>query len=221
MTGGSRGIGKATCLALAEKGANIVVTARSRDEIDEVRKMVEDMGRESIAITANLREKSNVENMVAKAIDHFGTIDILVNNAGVAVKKPLVETSVEEFDTVMDVNVRGLFLCTRYVLPHMLERGHGKIINVSSGAGKTGIGQLSVYSASKFAVIGLTESVAQEVSGKVGVYAVCPGGVDTDMYRSLYHNSPSLKPEDVAANIVKLCLPDSGTSSGSCVTVYG
>ncbi|KXS44360.1 MAG: putative ketoreductase, partial [Methanolobus sp. T82-4] len=179
-----------------------------------------DMGRESIAITANLRERSNVENMVEKAIDHFGAIDILVNNAGVAVKKPLVETSVEEFDTVMDVNVRGLFLCTRYVLPHMLERGHGTIVNVSSGAGKTGIGQLSVYSASKFAVIGLTESVAQEVSGKVGVYAVCPGGVDTDMYRSLYRNIPSLKPEDVAANIVKLCLPDSGTASGSCVTVY-
>ncbi len=196
------------------------MTARSRDEIDEVRNMVEDMGRESIAITANLRERSNVENMVEKAIDHFGAIDILVNNAGVAVKKPLVETSVEEFDTVMDVNVRGLFLCTRYVLPHMLERGHGTIVNVSSGAGKTGIGQLSVYSASKFAVIGLTESVAQEVSGKVGVYAVCPGGVDTDMYRSLYRNIPSLKPEDVAANIVKLCLPDSGTASGSCVTVY-
>ncbi|TGC08903.1 NAD(P)-dependent oxidoreductase [Methanolobus halotolerans] len=221
VTGGGRGIGRATCLALARKGANIIVTARSQDEIEEVRKMVEDMGSKSLAVAADLREESDIRSMVTKSIEHFGTIDILVNNAGVAVRKPLTETSAEEYDTVMDVNVRGMFLCMKYVLPHMLREGRGKVINVSSGAGKSGIRQLAVYSASKFAVIGLTESVAQEVSGKIGVHAVCPGSVDTDMYRSLYPDEASLRPEDVAARIVELCLPGSGTASGSCVTVYG
>lgn len=221
VTGGGRGIGKATCLALAREGANIIVTARSKDEIEHVREEVENIGPESLAISADIRNETDVRDMVSKSIERFGKVDILINNAGAAVRKPLVETSEEEFDTVMGVNVRGLFLCTKYVLPHMLEKGSGKIINISSGAGKTGIGQLSVYSASKFAVIGLTESVAQEVAGKVGVYAVCPGSVDTGMYRSLYGDVPSLKPEDVASRIVGICLPGSRVSSGSCVTVYG
>jgi 3-oxoacyl-[acyl-carrier protein] reductase len=221
VTGGGRGIGRATCLALAREGADIIVTARSQNEIEEVRRTVGSMGRRSLSITADIREEPDVREMVLKAIERFGKIDILINNAGTAVRKPLVETSVEEFDTVMDVNVRGLFLCTKYVLPYMLREGDGKIINISSGAGKTGIGQLSVYSASKFAVIGLTESVAQEVSESVGVYAVCPGSVDTDMYRSLYADKPSLKPEDVAGRIVELCLPGSKVASGSCVTIYG
>jgi 3-oxoacyl-[acyl-carrier protein] reductase len=221
VTGGGRGIGRATCLALAREGANVIVTARSKEEIDQVRRSVENIGPESLAISADIRNETDVRDMVADSMERFGRIDILVNNAGVAVRKPLVETSAEEFDTVMGVNVKGLFLCTKHVLPHMLEKGSGKIINVSSGAGKSGIGQLSVYSASKFAVIGLTESVAQEVAGKVGVYAVCPGSVDTDMYRSLYGDTPSLRPEDVASRIVEICLPGSRVSSGSCVTVYG
>jgi len=221
VTGGGRGIGRATCLALAREGANVIVTARSKEEIDQVRRSVENIGPESLAISADIRNEPDVRDMVADSMERFGRIDILVNNAGVAVRKPLVETSAEEFDTVMGVNVKGLFLCTKYVLPHMLEKGSGKIINVSSGAGKSGIGQLSVYSASKFAVIGLTESVAQEVAGKIGVYAVCPGSVDTGMYRSLYGDTPSLKPEDVASRIVEICLPGSRVSSGSCVTVYG
>ena len=220
VTGGGRGIGRATCLALAREGADIIAIARSREEIEEVREMVENMGRRSLAIKTDIRKESEVSDMVSKSVEHFGRIDILVNNAGVAVRKPMVETSVEEFDNVMAVNVRGLFMCTRYVLPHMLREGRGKVINISSGAGKTGIGQLSVYSASKFAVIGLTESLAQEVSGKVGVYAVCPGSVDTGMYRSLYHDKPSLKPEDVADRIAGLCLPGSKVASGSCTTVY-
>lgn len=221
VTGGGRGIGRATCLALAREGGNVIVTARSKEEIDQVRRSVENIGPESLAISADIRNETDVRDMVADSMERFGRIDILVNNAGVAVRKPLVETSAEEFDTVMGVNVKGLFLCTKYVLPHMLEKGSGKIINVSSGAGKSGIGQLSVYSASKFAVIGLTESVAQEVAGKIGVYAVCPGSVDTGMYRSLYGDTPSLKPEDVASRIVEICLPGSRVSSGSCVTVYG
>jgi 3-oxoacyl-[acyl-carrier protein] reductase len=221
VTGGGRGIGRATCLALAREGADIIVTARNQNEIGQVSRTVESMGRRSLAITADIRKEPDVRDMVSRAFQYFGKIDILVNNAGVAVRKPLVKTSAEEFDAVMDVNVKGLFLCTKYVLSHMLREGSGKIINISSGAGKTGIGQLSVYSASKFAVIGLTESLAQEVPEKIGVFAVCPGSVNTDMYRSLYGDEPSLKPEDVASRIVELCLPGSRVSSGSCVTVYG
>ncbi|MDW7731086.1 MAG: SDR family oxidoreductase [Methanolobus sp.] len=220
VTGGGRGIGRATCLALAKEGADIITIARTQSEINEVRKIVESMGRRSLAIRTDIRNESDVSDMVSKSIEHFGTIDILVNNAGVGVRKPLIETSMEEFDAVMDVNVRGLFMCTKYVLPHMLRQGRGKVINISSGAGKTGIEELSVYSASKFAVIGLTESLAREMTGRVGVYAVCPGGVDTQMRRSLYHDRPSLKPEDVAGRIMELCLPESSVPSGSCVMIY-
>ncbi|WP_292464118.1 SDR family oxidoreductase [Methanolobus sp.] len=221
VTGGGRGIGRATCLALAREGADIIATARSQGELEAVREEVKSMGRKSLAIPADIRKESDVISLVSESVKQFGRIDILVNNAGFAVRKPLIETSAGEFDNIMDVNVRGLFLCTKHILPHMLREGQGKVINISSGAGKTGIKELSVYSASKFAVIGLTESLAQEVSGKVGVYAVCPGSVDTGMYRSLYNDEPSLKPEDVAAKIVELCLPGSRVSSGSCVTIYG
>ncbi|AFV22490.1 putative ketoreductase [Methanolobus psychrophilus R15] len=221
VTGGGRGIGRATCLALAKEGADIIATSRSQDELEAVREEVESMGSNSLAIQADISKESDVISLVSESAKHFGRIDILVNNAGVAVRKPLIETSAGEFDNIMGVNVRGLFLCTKHTLPNMLREGQGKVINISSGAGKTGIRELSVYSASKFAVIGLTQSLAQEVSGKIGVYAVCSGSVDTGMYRSLYNDKPSLKPEDVAAKIVELCLPGSRVASGSCVTIYG
>jgi len=220
VTGGGRGIGRAICLSLAGEGANIVIVARTEREIRETARLVEREGRKALAVKTDIRNEEEVIDMVSKAMNAFGRIDILVNNAGVAYRKYLVETSTEEYDEIMDTNVKSMFLCTKYALPHLLRRGEGRIVNISSGAGKHGIPKLSIYCASKFAVIGFTESLAYEVGGGLQVYAVCPAGVDTDMYHSLFSDEPVLKPEDVANKVLELCLPETTLPSGSSVEIY-
>ncbi|MGB9929886.1 MAG: SDR family NAD(P)-dependent oxidoreductase [Methanosarcina sp.] len=219
VTGGGRGIGRAICLELAREGANIVITARTEKEIQETARMVEAENRQALALSTDIREEKQVINMVSKAVDAFGRIDILVNNAGVAYRKYLIDTAVEEYDQIMDTNVKGMFLCTKYALPYLFKR-RGTIVNLSSGAGKSGIPELSIYCASKFAVIGLTEALALEAGSRLRVYAVCPGGVDTGMYRSLYSDEPVLKPEDIAKKVLELCLPGTTLPSGTSVEVY-
>lgn len=220
VTGGGRGIGKAICLALAREGADIVIVARTGKEIQETARMVEKEGRRALPVRTDTRKEEEVLNMISKAVNAFGRIDILVNNAGVAYRKYLVETSTEEYDEIMDTNVKGMFFCTKYALPHLLKRGEGRIVNISSGAGKHGIPKLSIYCASKFAIIGFTESIAYEIGGGLQVYAVCPAGVDTGMYRSMYSGEPVLKPEDIAMKVLELCLPETTLPSGSSVEVY-
>lgn len=220
VTGGGRGIGKSICLALAKEGANIVPAARTQSDIEKIRKEVEDIGSQSVEVQTDVTREEDVKNLVSRSIDTFGGIDIFVNNAGVGLRKPFVETSLDEFEKVIDVNLKGVFLGMKYVLPHMLDNDSGKIINISSGAGKSGIPELSVYSASKFGVIGLTESTAREIESNVQMYAVCPGGVDTEMYRSMFSRRPSLKPEDVAKKVVELCMPSTNIPSGSSVEIY-
>ncbi|HII93467.1 MAG TPA: SDR family oxidoreductase, partial [Methanosarcina sp.] len=112
--------------------------------------------------------------------------DILINNAGVAYKRRLEETTLEEYEKIIDTNLKGVFLCTKYAIPYIKESKNGKIINISSVGGLHGLPEFSVYCASKFGVNGITESIASELEGEIKVYAVCPGAVDTDMYRSLF-----------------------------------
>lgn len=220
VTGGGKGIGRAVCLALAREGADIVIVARTEKDIRETARMVEKEGRRALPVSTDIRKEKDVENMISEAVDAFGRIDILVNDAGVAYRKYMVETSKKEYENIMDTNVKGMFFCTKHALPYLLKRGEGRIVNMSSGAGKHGIPKLSIYCASKFAVIGFTESIASEIGGGVRVYSVCPASVDTDMYRSLYSNEPVLKPEDVARRVLELCLPETTLPSGSSVEVY-
>jgi NAD(P)-dependent dehydrogenase (short-subunit alcohol dehydrogenase family) len=220
VTGGGKGIGRAICLALSREGANIVIVARTEKEIRETARMVEKEGRRALVVRTDIRREEEVIKMISKAVNAFGRIDILVNNVGVAYRKYIVDTSTEEYDEIMDTNVKGMFFCTKYALPHLLKRGEGRIVNMSSGAGKHGIPKLSIYCASKFAVIGFTESLAYEVGGGLQVYAVCPTSVDTGMYRSMYSDEPVLKPEDVAMKVMELCLPETTLPSGSSVEVY-
>jgi 3-oxoacyl-[acyl-carrier protein] reductase len=220
VTGGGKGIGRAICLALAREGADIVIVARTEKDIRETARMVEKEGRRALPVSTDIRKEEDVENMISEAVDAFGRIDILVNDAGVAYRKYMVETSKKEYENIMDTNVKGMFFCTKHALPYLLKRGEGRIVNMSSGAGKHGIPKLSIYCASKFAVIGFTESIASEIGGGVRAYSVCPASVDTDMYRSLYSNEPVLKPEDVARRVLELCLPETTLPSGSSVEVY-
>ncbi|MCQ1535394.1 SDR family oxidoreductase [Methanosarcina sp. KYL-1] len=220
VTGGGRGIGRAVCLSLAKEGANIVIVARHREEIEETARMVKNIGTRALVIQADVRNEADVRDMILTTIEKCGRLDILVNNAGIAHRKPIEETSLKEYEEVMDTNVKGVFLCSKHAIPYLSKSDNGKIINISSGGGKHGLSDLSVYCASKFAVNGMTEALASELSGRVMVYSVCPGAVDTEMYRSIFGDRPALKPDHVAEKVLELSLPESNVISGSIIEVY-
>jgi len=220
ITGGSKGIGRAICLALAREGANIVFAARDEGRIGETMEELKEMSGRALAVRADVRYEEDVKRLISKAVDEFGGLDILVNNAGVAYRKPLVETTLEEYDKIMDTNLKGIFLCTKYATPYIRNSKNGKIVNISSGAGLHGIPELSIYCASKSGVISITQSIASELEGEIKVYAICPGGVDTDMYRTLFGHKPQLKPEHIARKVLELVSPDSNVASGKIIEVY-
>jgi 3-oxoacyl-[acyl-carrier protein] reductase len=220
ITGGSKGIGRAICLALAREGANIVFAARDEGRIGETMEELKEMSGRVLAVRADVRYEEDVKRLILKAADEFGGLDILVNNAGVAYRKPLVETTLDEYDKIMDTNLKGIFLCIKYATPYIRNSKNGKIVNISSGAGLHGIPELSIYCASKSGVISITQSIASELEGEIKVYAICPGGVDTDMYRTLFGHKPQLKPEHIARKVLELVSPDSNVASGKIIEVY-
>jgi len=222
VTGASRGIGRATALALAAEGAALVLAARSVPELEALAADIDAQGGRALVAPGDVSRSSDVRRIVSGALQEFGRLDILVNNAGVAYRKPLAETSEADFDHTLAVNLKGVFLFCREVVPVMTRQGSGVIINVSSGAGKQGFPELAVYCATKFAVIGLTESLAAELrEAGVKVYALCPGSTDTRMWHALYPGEePDLCPEHVARRILELALPDCPTASGASVEVY-
>ncbi|PAV13667.1 oxidoreductase [Methanosarcina spelaei] len=219
VTGGSKGIGRAICLALAKEGANIIIAARNESEIKETMDKLKEMGSKSLAIQADVRSEEDVRRLISMTIDKCGKLDILINNAGVAYKKRLEETTLEEYEKIIDTNLKGVFLCTKYAIPYIRGSKNGKIINISSVGGLHGLPEFSVYCASKFGVNGITESIASELEGEIKVYAVCPGAVDTDMYRSLFSNIPPLKPEHIAEKVLELASPDSKVTSGKIIEI--
>lgn len=219
VTGGSKGIGRAICLALAKEGANIIIASRNESEIKETMDKLKEMGSKSLAIQADVRSEEDVRRLISMTIDKCGKLDILINNAGVAYKRRLEETTLEEYEQIIDTNLKGVFLCTKYAIPYIKESKNGKIINISSVGGLHGLPEFSVYCASKFGVNGITESIASELEGEIKVYAVCPGAVDTDMYRSLFSNRPPLKPEHIAEKVLELASPDSKVTSGKIIEI--
>jgi 3-oxoacyl-[acyl-carrier protein] reductase len=220
VTGGSKGIGKAICLTLAREGANVIIAARDESKIRETMEELKEMSGKALAIQADVRYEEDVKNLISKIVKEFGRLDILVNNAGVAHRKRLEETTLREYDEIMDTNLKGVYLCTKYAIPYIRNSNNGKIVNISSGAGLHGIPELSIYCASKSGVISITQSIASELEGKIKVYAICPGGVDTDMYRLLFRHKPQLKPEHIAKKVLELVSPDSKVTSGKIIEVY-
>lgn len=224
VTGGGRGIGRAVALALAEEGAAMVIASRTREELMRVAGEIDERGGRCIWLVADVRSERDVKRLVEEAVDGFGGVDILINNAGVGLRKPLLETTEEEWDAVIDTNLKGVYLCTRTVLPGMISRGRGVIVNISSGAGRHGFPELAAYCASKFGVVGFTQAVADEVADKgVRVYCLCPGGVDTGMYREFFQGedySLLLRPEEIAEEVLRLCLPGSDVPPGKCLDIF-
>lgn len=219
VTGASKGIGRAIAIALAEKGCSVVLAARNKKRLEAVRN---EIGEKALVVKADIRSSKGVSNLIKKAKRKFGRIDVLVNNAGIRGDiKPLFSYSEKTWDDVIATNLKGTFLCCKAVLPIMMKQKSGMIINISSVNGLHSVQNLSAYSASKFGIIGLTESLAYEVQNYgIKIYAVCPAGVDTEMHRNLYpgHNTENLlKPEDVAKKVVKLC--SGKAASGSIFVV--
>ena len=186
ITGAGKGIGKAIALALAKEGVNVILIARTQSEIDKVAKEINALGVKSLAITADVASIDSVNNAVEKAFTEFKTIDILINNAGIAAFGNFLELEPTAWERIIQVNLMGTYYVTRAVLPNMIERQTGDIINISSTAGLTGNALTSAYSASKFAVLGLTDSLMQEVrKHNIRVTAITPSTVATDMAKDL------------------------------------
>jgi 3-oxoacyl-[acyl-carrier protein] reductase len=186
ITGAGKGIGKAIALALAKEGVNIILVARTQEEIDSVAAKVRSLRVKALAITADVADINSVNAAVAKALAEFGSIDILINNAGIAAFGKFLELEPTDWERIIQVNLMGTYYVTRAVLPNMIERQTGDIINISSTAGLSGNALTSAYSASKFAVLGLTESLMQEVrKHNIRVTALTPSTVATDMAKEL------------------------------------
>jgi 3-oxoacyl-[acyl-carrier protein] reductase len=186
ITGAGKGIGKAVAIALAKEGVNVILLARTQSEIDEVAKESSMFGVKSLAITADVANINSVNSAVEKALAEFKTIDILINNAGIAAFGNFLELEPADWERIIQVNLMGTYYVTRAILPNMIERKTGDIINISSTAGLNGNALTSAYSASKFAVLGLTDSLMQEVrKHNIRVTALTPSTVATDMAKEL------------------------------------
>ena len=227
VTGSGRGIGRAVALALSSDGYDIVVNSRNSKEVSEVvSKIKQQTNSDAIPVLADIRYHKDVTKLVKTTVENFKRIDVLVNNAGVAIDKTLVKTSDEEWDLIMDTNLKGVFYCCKEVLPYMMSQKSGKIINISSGAGKHGFAELSAYCASKFGLIGLSESLAMEVGRYgIGVIAICPGAVATSMQQEFMstkeferRKSSMIQPEDVAKKVLQAV--HGKFRSGSAIDVF-
>jgi len=182
VTGASRGIGKATAMALARAGADVVLAARTRSQLEEAARQIRSIGTRALPIPTDITQKTSAEELMAAAHDHMGGLHILVNNAAVMAPGPLMEQTEEDWDRVMAVNLKAVFLCTQAAGRHMIDQQYGKIINMASTGGVIAGPKNSAYHASKAAVIHFTRSVAIEwIRHGINVNAVGPGTVDTEL----------------------------------------
>jgi NAD(P)-dependent dehydrogenase (short-subunit alcohol dehydrogenase family) len=198
VTGAGRGIGRAVAIELGRLGAHVVLAARSRRELEETAGAI---GTNATVIPTDVRKKDDLQRLFEQA-NALGPVDILVNAAGLGIFGPVAAFKDEDFDILIETNLRGIFFCSRFVLPSMMERKRGHIINVASIAGKVGSANRAVYCASKFGVVGFTESLAEEVRAYgVRVSVICPGSTDTRFSPSETSGKARdrmLKPEDIA-----------------------
>jgi NAD(P)-dependent dehydrogenase (short-subunit alcohol dehydrogenase family) len=236
VTGAGRGMGKETALTLAREGAAVVVNDVHEGLVEAVVKEIEEAGGRALAFVADVSNESEVQAMVDATVEHFGTVDILVNNAGILRSTSPVETiPLDEWELMMAVNVTGVFLCTKAVLPIMKAQRSGKIVNVSSSAGRsTSTFGGAHYTTSKAAVLGLSRHSAREAAPfNVNVNAVAPGSMDTEMVREMStpENMESERrkiplrrlgtAQDEANLVAFLCADESSYITGATIDING
>jgi 3-oxoacyl-[acyl-carrier protein] reductase len=212
ITGASAGIGRASARSLAGEGANLVITARRPERLAELETAIQNAGGKGVSLVGDATDEATARQAVDLAIKTFGSLDILINNVGIGNYKNLIDTSAEEYDEMMDSNMRSTFLFTRYAVPVMLKQGSGTILIISSMAGVYGFGGEAVYCATKFAQVGFAQALDKELRPHgIKVGAICPGGVKTEFAlgkgrtEAGVASSGMLDPEDVAGVVLMAC----------------
>lgn len=234
VTGGSRGIGRAIALHLAELGAKVIVNySGSQAKAEEVVSEIEGIGSSAIAVQANVTDADAVANLMKQAIETYGKIDILVNNAGITRDNLLMRMKEEDWDAVMNTNLKGVFLCTKAVTRQMMKQRAGRIVNITSIVGIAGNAGQANYVAAKAGVIGLTKTAAKELAARnIYVNAVAPGFIDTEMTEELPEQIKAQmltqiplaklgKPEDVAKVVAFLASDEASYMTGQTLHVDG
>lgn len=211
VTGAGKGIGRQTALSLAQAGAHVAISARSKDLLEDVAGQVEQTGREALVFAADMSDEQNIKAFIDKTVEHFGRIDILVNNAGVGYFAPIAEFPTDKWDEMFNLDVRAVFLLTREALPYLRKAGEADIVNVVSLSGKHAFAGGGGYGAAKHALLGFTRCLMfEERDNGIRVLALCPGSVDTDFFDNplTRHMAPepgrAMQPEDIADTILHM-----------------
>jgi NAD(P)-dependent dehydrogenase (short-subunit alcohol dehydrogenase family) len=237
VTGARRGMGRAIALAMAREGANVVVSDISQEDCQKVVDEIKRMGRKGLALKCDVSSSDDVEDMVKRTVAEFGRVDILVNNAGIIDFKPFLELTDEDWDKILNVNLKGQFLCARAAAREMVKNKWGRIINtasISSGGCGIAFPLIAHYTASKGGVMALTKALALELTPQgINVNAICPGAVDTDMTKGVKEGGQLAQvlaripkgrlgqPEDIASLAVFLASEESDYISGAAIVIDG
>ena len=193
ITGASQGIGKATALLFAKNGYDLIITARTKDKLEATAEEIRALNRQVVAVSADTSDRSAMEALINLGIERFGQIDVLINNAGVCMSAPMSETTIEDWEKIINVNLWGYIYTINALLPHFIERQQGNIINVGSFGGKVPLPKMTAYCTSKFAITGLSETLRLELEPQgIHVSAIHPSVTNSDfMERAVFKDSDS------------------------------